>query len=69
MNSVFCDPCGKLSLRTKADAHSFIGLLLSKKYRTPRCGEHTLAPYRCPFKNGWHIGRNKVTAQRLEATK
>lgn len=69
LNSVFCDGCGKLALRTKEDAHSYIGLLLSKKYRTPKSGEHTLAPYPCAHGNGWHIGRNQATAQLLEASK
>jgi hypothetical protein len=67
INSEFCDKCGKLSLRTRADAHSYIGLLLSKRYHKSRSGEHTLAPYRCPHKNGWHVGRNYEVAKRLEA--
>ncbi len=69
LNSAFCDKCGRLALSTRADAHSYIELLLSKKYRTPRSGESTLAPYRCPHKNGWHIGRNRNVAQLLEASK
>jgi hypothetical protein len=69
LNSAFCNKCGKLSLRTKEDAHNYIGLLLSKKHRTPKCGEHTLAPYPCPRGNGWHVGRDQATAELLEATK
>ena len=69
MNSEFCTKCGKLLLKNKADAHSFIGLILSKRFRTPKCGEHTLTPYRCPNRKGWHIGRNQETAQLLEASK
>ena len=65
MDSEFCDACGKLRLRTKADAHSYIGLLLSKRWRESRANDHTFAPYRCPIK-GWHVGRNPKTAQLLE---
>lgn len=66
MNSEFCAQCGKLRLRTKADAHSYIGLMISKPGRKLKRGTFALAPYRCPFK-GWHIGRDRKTAELLEA--
>jgi hypothetical protein len=67
MNSAFCDRCGKIALRTKEDAHNYIGLLLSKRWRQPKPNEHTLAPYSCPWKKGWHVGRDSKTAELLEA--
>lgn len=69
INSEFCAKCGKLLLRTKADAHSYIGLLLSKRTRKSRENDHTFAPYRCPVSKGWHIGSSRVIAQLLEANK
>jgi hypothetical protein len=66
MNSEFCAACGKLRLRTKEDAHSYIGLMISKPARKVKRGTFALAPYRCPI-NGWHIGSHKNTAELLEA--
>lgn len=58
VDSEFCSQCQKLSLRSKADAHSYIGLKLAKKHSTPKPGSFVLMPYRCPHGKGWHIGRN-----------
>jgi hypothetical protein len=65
LESTWCSLCGKLSLKTKADAHNYIGLTLSKRWRTPKPGEHTWAPYPCPHGDGWHVGRNPETAELL----
>lgn len=64
LDSAFCEHCGKLALRTREDAHSYIGLLVSKRYHTPRPNEFTLAPYRCPVnRDSWHVGRDRNVAQ------
>ena len=69
LNSAFCDRCRKLALRTKEDAHNYIGLLLSKRGRVARIGESTLHPYPCPWKKGWHVGRDVHTAALLRKAK
>jgi hypothetical protein len=69
LNSAFCEKCGKLALRTREDAHNYIGLLLSKRWRQPKPNEHTLAPYACPWKKGWHVGRDSQTAELLKGSK
>jgi hypothetical protein len=65
MNSAFCERCGKLALRTRADAHNYIGLLLSKRWQKPKPNQHTLKPYECPYRMGWHVGRDSQTAELL----
>jgi hypothetical protein len=64
LNSEFCVQCQKLALRTRDDAHSYIGLLVSRRYRAVRSNDFTLAPYRCPHNhNTWHVGRDRNLAQ------
>jgi hypothetical protein len=67
--SSFCAKCKKLSLDSRDDAHSYIGLKLAKRYTAPKRGSFTLMPYRCPHGNGWHIGRNSQTAALLNRRK
>jgi hypothetical protein len=69
LNSEFCGRCEKLSLKTKADAHSYIGLLISKPGRIVRPKQATLAPYKCPHGNGWHVGQDPKTADLLRGKK
>jgi hypothetical protein len=68
LNSAWCGRCNKIGLRTKGDAHNYIGLLLAKPH-TPRVHESTLKPYRCPHGNGWHVGRDIKTVELLRKKK
>ena len=63
-DSHFCDTCNKLLLKSKADARSYIGVLLfSPRHRAGRVkDEFALKPYRCPHQPGWHVGRDFNTA-------
>jgi hypothetical protein len=69
IKSEFCSACNKLTLRTRAEAHSYIALLISTPGHLPRSGESTLAPYKCPRGAGWHVGRNIKTAALLQKGK
>lgn len=63
-----CGYCKKLLHRTKADAHSYIGLLMRT---TPRKSwSCTLHPYRCPHRTkGWHVGRDIKIVELLRRKK
>lgn len=64
----FCGYCRKLLLPTESAARSYIGLLL--RTDAPRPLRFTLRPYRCPHHaKGWHIGRDRKTAQLLKEAK
>ncbi len=65
LNSAWCGRCNKIGLRSEADAHSYIGLLLARPHATRR-NESTLKPYECPHGNGWHVGRDIKTAELLK---
>jgi len=65
LKSDFCTLCGKLLLRTKADARSYIGLLLSGRGHGPHQNAFTLKPYKCPHGKGWHVGRDRKVAELL----
>jgi hypothetical protein len=69
LDSDWCGFCKKCSLKSKVDAHSYIGLLISQPRHHPRRNESTLAPYKCPRGNGWHVGRNIETARKLAEKK
>ena len=55
IHSAFCARCSKLLLKTKANARSYIGLLVVRKLRP---GGWAIHPYRCPYSRGWHVGRD-----------
>jgi hypothetical protein len=56
--SPFCWRCRKLALRTRDDAHAYIGILITSGPRDGR--DWQLRPYRCPKANGcWHVGHDR----------
>ena len=63
VDSTFCHHCAKLSLASESEARSYIGLLLINKQH--RRDEFTLRPYKCPRNHGWHVGRDRRTADLL----
>ena len=64
----FCGYCKKLLHRTRADAHSYIGLLMRTAPR--KIFSYTLHPYRCPHRiKGWHVGRDLMTVALLKEAK
>ena len=69
LNSDWCGLCEKAGFRTKTDARSYIGLLLSKKGRLPGPKDFLIVPYRCPHKRGWHIGHDPIAKKLLEGKK
>jgi hypothetical protein len=56
-----------LLLRTKADARSYIGILMRTPGQWPSpVIAYTLQPYRCPHSSGYHVGVSRRIQQLIE---
>jgi hypothetical protein len=62
-----CDLCHAHLLKTLADARSFIGLLMRTPGRWPHSDvAYTIRPYRCPHRDGYHVGLDRMIQQLFE---
>jgi hypothetical protein len=64
-----CPHCRKRQLPTKADARSFLAMILTHPCRANRADDYQLRPYPCPWGNGWHFGHDRTIPELLKGKK